>query len=290
MSLSVIVTSYRSAALLEQCLAALVKQPDASEIVVADCSPESPAEGLRTAFPTVRVLHFATRKTVPQLRWAGISASSGEIVAALEGRCVPTSTWCAEIVRTHAGTSAPAVGGPVELKPGASPFDWGLYFAEFGLFVPPVQPGDVTQLSGANLSYKRNMLEQSRNLLAAGEWEAALHEYWVGRGLPLRLSSAGVTFHNGMTIADAFRMRFHYGWSYAAGRFARADVLRRGVYVLASPLLPAVLTFRVALHAHRKGLAGRFWRSAVWVVAFNVAWSAGEFAGYLLGRPRPHIY
>jgi hypothetical protein len=39
----------------------------------------------------------------------------------------------------------------------------------------------------------------------------------------------------------------------------------------------------MARSVRRKGLAGRFWRSAAWVLLFNGVWSAGEFCGYLFG-------
>jgi hypothetical protein len=55
------------------------------------------------------------------------------------------------------------------------------------------------------------------------------------------------------------------------------------LFAAATPILPLLLTHRVARSAHRKGLARRFWRSVMYVVLFNAAWSAGEACGYLLG-------
>lgn len=288
--LSVIVTSYRSREILDACLASLRAQPDASEIVVADCSPADPSETLRARFPGVRVFHVPDRMTVPALRWSALAFTSGDIVAAIEGRSVPAPDWCAALLRTHAlCPDAPAVGGPVALKAGATIFDWGLYFCEFAPFAPSIAARALPQLSGANLSYKRAALDAARDLLDEGQWEAALHDRWHRQGRAVAMSSGAVEFHNGMSVGDAFRMRFHYGRSYAADRFRGSQL--RWLYATAGPLLPFVLTWRAGRAAHLAGLFGRFAIALPWVAAFNAAWGTGEMAGYLLGRSaQPHIY
>ena len=288
--LSVIITSYRSRQILEACLASLSAQPDASEIVVADCSPDDPSEALRGRFPHVRVVHAPGKMTVPVLRWSALPFTSGEIVAAVEGRSVPAWDWCAELLRTHAlHPDAPAVGGPVVLKPGAGTFDWGLYFCEFAPFAPPIASLALPQLSGANLSYKRAALEAARDLLDDGQWESVVHERWHRQGKAVAMSSGAVEFRNGMSVGDAFKMRFHYGRAYAASRCPGRPL--RWLYAAGAPVLPVVLTWRAARAARRAGLMARFIAALPWVAAFNTAWAAGEIVGYLVGRSaRPHIY
>src|SRR5260221_483943 len=191
MSLSVIVTSYRSRRILEACLTSLCRQPEARDIVVADCSPDDPSDDLHARFPNVRVVHLPGKVTVPVLRWSAVPATRGGVVAAIEARCVPSDPWCAELLGAHVRwPEAPAVGGPVDLKPDASPFDWGLYFAEFGAFAPPLATGASAQLSGANLSYKRAALIASQDLMDRGQWEAGLHERWRAEGRAPRLSAS----------------------------------------------------------------------------------------------------
>lgn len=286
-----IVTSYRSRAILDACLTELSRQDAAVEIVVADCSPDDPSRELQARFPHVRVLHVPHKLTVPALRWRAVPLTRGAIVAAIEGRSVPSPRWCADLAAAHARwPDAPAIGGPVELKPGAAAFDWALYFSEFAAFAPPLSEGPAAQLSGANLSYKRDALAAAQDLMDQGQWEAALHERWRAQGRALMLSDARVVFHNGMAAGDAVRMRYHYGRSYAADRFGS----RRGtarVYAAIGVALPALLTLRGARHAARAGLTGRFVTALPWLVVFNTAWSIGEIAGYLFGRaPEAQIY
>jgi len=232
------------------------------------------------------VLHVPHKLTVPALRWQAVPHTHGSIVAAIEGRSVPSPTWCADLLAAHAAsTESPAIGGQVALKPDASAFDWALYFSEFAAFAPPLATGPAPQLSGANLSYKREALLASQDLMDRGHWEAALHERWRAHGQHLLLSNATVVFHNGMSGTDALRMRFHYGRSYAADRFGG----RRGIalaYAMLTPLLPALLTARAAAHARRKGLAVRLIPALPWLVVLNTAWAMGEMAGYLFGRAR----
>jgi len=270
----------------------LTRQPGAAEIVVADCSPEDPTAELQARFPGVRVMHVPEKLTVPALRWRAVALTTGSLVAAIEGRSVPSGTWCAEIAAAHArAPQAPAVGGPVVLKPGGSAFDWGLYFSEFAAFAPPLPEGPSPQLSGANLSYKRAALDGSRDLMDRGLWEAALHERWRARGEPLWLSGAHVVFHNGMTGGDAMRMRFHYGRSYAADRFRDGSRFVALGYALLAPALPALLTARAAGHGARARLLPGFLRGLPWLLALNTAWACGEMTGYLFGRAAdPEIF
>ena len=99
--LSVIVTSYESPQVLEQCLEALSAQADVAEIVVADCSRRDPGGSLGERFPAVRFLHFNEPRTVPRLRWAALPETSGEIVGAIEARTIPTTDWAARILAAH---------------------------------------------------------------------------------------------------------------------------------------------------------------------------------------------
>jgi hypothetical protein len=288
-TLSVIVTSCDTPDLLERCLAALDPQDAAREIVVADCSASDPTDAIRRRFPRVRVLRF-DRLSVPGLRWQAVGRTSGDLIAAVEARCTPSGDWCRQLVDAHgARPDAPAIGGPVGLRRDATSFDWALYLTEYSAFAPPVGQGPSAQLSSANLSYKRAALEEAHDLLESGVWESAVHERWRREGRQLWLSPALVSFQGGMAPAAALRMRFHDGRAYAAERFAGASS-HRVIYAIGAPLLPIVTTMRVARAAVEKGLARRFWRALVWIAALNLAWSAGELAGYIAGRPRtPHI-
>jgi hypothetical protein len=290
--LSVLITSYDSPGVLRQSLASLVAQPEVDEIVVADCSPVNPETEFAADFPGVRFVRSPGRKRVPELRWGALAEVQGEIVGALESRCVPAPDWGRRMLREHAAhPETPVVGGPVAPGPSRAAFDLGLYFCEYGAFAPPVREGPAAALSGANLCYKRAALEQNRDLLDTGAWETFLHERWLAQGRQPRLCGATITFHNTMTPGVALRQRYHYGRGYAAERAIYQAGARRLLYVAASPLLPLLLSVRLARQALSKGMGCAFARALGWVLALNLAWSAGEAVGYLLGAdPEPRIF
>jgi len=284
MALSVVVISYNAGRLAE-CLERLTRQPDAAEIIVSDCSDRDPAGTLASQFPRVRFLHFTEKRSVPQLRWAGVRQSTGDLVATLEARTMPAEDWCAVLSRAHAAhPDAPVVGGPVALLAPGSPHDEGLYFCEYGAFAPPIDAGPVASLSGANLSYRRQALEAARDLVDAGRWETPLHERWRAEGRPLVLSTATVLFENAMPASTAIRQRFAYGRGYAAVRVEGAGWMRRAAYAAFCPALPVLMTARLIQSLRYKKLWSRFWRALPWILVFNSAWAAGECVGYLAGE------
>jgi hypothetical protein len=232
----------------------------------------------------VRVFHSREKQSVPQLRWAGVRRSTGDLVGTIESRVVPDRDWCALMIDAHAhNPAAPVVGGPVTMSAGGTPRDWGLYFCEYGLFAPPITPGEVDELSGANLCYKRAALETVRDLTDAGCWETKLHERWHEQGRIVWLSTATVSFENSMSVGQMIQQRFAYGRGYAAARFDARRRTRRLTYAAISPLLPLVLLARLARSLGGKGLMGRFWRSSHWILLCMSAWAAGEMLGYLFG-------
>jgi Glycosyl transferase family 2 len=286
MALSVIVTSYESPGTLRLCLRSLVTQGEAREIVVSDCSTRQPARFLQTEFPGVRFLQFDEVRSVPQLRWAALPLTTGDIVAAVEARCVPSATWCAELLAAHeSAPQNPAAGGSVAIAETSSNFDWALYLCEYGAFAPPLPYGPARAISGANLSYKRAALEASADLTQHGEWETRMHERWLRQGLQLIQCGASVTFVNSMSLATAFAQRWYYGRGYAAGRVSGKPLPVRCLFAFAAFALPLLMTARLARAAVHKGLLWQFLRAFGWIVALNTSWSLGEAAGYLARKP-----
>ncbi|MDP9168991.1 MAG: glycosyltransferase family 2 protein [Acidobacteriota bacterium] len=292
MSLSVIVTSYESPEVLERCLRSLTQQPEAQKIIVVDCSRVNPGVALAPAFPDVTFVHYDAPTSVPAMRWSVIDSLETELIAAVEGRCVPAADWCATLVEAHRENPAvPAVGGPIAPPLGGKAWELGLFFSEYGHFAPPLRTGPTRELSGANLSYKRDRLVLESDLLEGGRWETLLHLRWLARGNTFYMTQAEVRFENTMKLGTFMRQRFAYGRGYAADRFERGRVLPRLAYALSCFLLPALLTFRIGRSAVDKGLGTPFLRCLLWVVLFLTAWSAGEFVGYVVGAAEhPEIF
>jgi hypothetical protein len=245
-------------------------------------------------------MHVGRKRTVPELRWAGVVEARHEVVAVTEARCVPSRTWCRDHLPAHArAPDAPVVGGIVAPALPAAPAETGLYFCEYGRFArAPIEPR-VTELSLANLAYKRSDLLAEADLLARGVWDTAIHERWLSRGRPLYLCAATVVFENSMDVPTMLRQRFQYGRGYAAQRTHDAPAIRRLAFAAGSVVLPALLTWRVGRSAEGTidsggapaSLPALFLRSFAWVIAFHTAWAMGELAGYVAGPPGdPQIF
>jgi len=282
--LSVIVTSYNSPERLALCLEAVTRQPDATEIIVADCSTRDPSGELAKRFPSVQFLRFSQKKNVPQMRWAAFRRTSESLVAAVESRCVPAPDWCSKLVEAHRNfPEAPGIGGPVLLATPASRTDVALYFSEYGLYLPPIHEGPSPDLSGANLSYKRKALEEHAGLLDAGAWETILHQRWQQQGRQLVLCGAAVTFGSSMNVRTILRQRYAYGRGYADDRVRQRNWLLRPVFAGFSLLLPLLLTWRLGMVAFHRRKLRQFLGALGWILVFEAAWAAGECTGYLFG-------
>lgn len=284
---SVIVASFNSPGTLEKCLHALSAQlgPDA-EVIVADCSDEDPRLGFRQMIPGVRFLHFEPRLTIPELRREALKVAHGEIILLTEGRIVPSYEWAAALVEAHTThPQAPAVGGPIDHNP-RSTFDSAVFFCEYGRHMPPTGDGECDELSGANLSYKRWAVELCRDLIDAAAWEPFLHRRLESKGHRLRRAGRAVVFyHNTLSFWAVFRQRLHYGRWFAAARMSGSTVFQRLLYAGFCPLLPWVLTWRLARIVMERGGHGReFVRALPWILFFQTVWSVGEFFGYLTGK------
>jgi GT2 family glycosyltransferase len=283
---SVIVASFNAPVTLERCLESLVEQVgEEGEIIVADCSDEDPRRSLRRALEGVQFLRFEKRLTIPEMRREALRRAAGEILLLTEARLVPSKTWAAELLRAHQNhPQSPAIGGPIDSVP-RSAFDAAVFLCEYGWHMPPAADGECTELSGANLSYKRWALLECWDLVEAGAWEPFLHRRLEQKGYRLRRAGrAIVTYQNSLTVSQFLRQRFHYGRWFAAARVAGTGPLRRLAYGLVSPLLPLLLTCRLARVAANRGRSALLARALPWVLFSQTMWSAGEFCGYLAGK------
>ena len=218
MKLSVVVSSYEAVETLDDCLASLASQEEASQIVVTDCSERDPAPRLQPRHPSVTFRHFDEVKTTPELRWTALDELQGDVVGVLESRSVPSPDWCARMLAAHeAHPEVDVVAGPVGDNPESPPLETAMYFAEYWAYAPPATDGPSERFIEANFSIKRSALEARREFLATGEWETFLQD-----DLKTWITDARLQFrHTGMTFGQLCGQRYFYGINYAAARALR---------------------------------------------------------------------
>jgi len=281
---------------LANCLESLRNQKNAPtmEIVVPHHLSVSGLVEVQERFPEVRFVPCEGLKTYTgtpgnrehhdELRARGLAVARGEIIALLEDHALADPNWAARMVEAHDQPCA-VIGGAIE-NGIDRPLNWAVYFCDFFRYQNPVSDGLSGFASDANSSYKRSALDMIRPVWQEIFHETAVNSTLLERGETIALSSGIIVHQNrqNLRFGPALTERFVWGRSYAATRSHLVGLGSRLVYAALSPVLPAVLTLRMARSAFAKGRGHDFLKALPAVVLLTVAWSFGEFMGYLTGR------
>jgi hypothetical protein len=285
-TVSVVVASNRDKALLHACLGSLLPQCQrlSAELVVARAGPPAEVAALAKTYSSVRFIAAPLDATIPSLRAIGMAQASGDVVALTEDHCIADDNWVEALTQT-ATAGADVVGGGMGNARITRAVDWAAYFAEYGFFSNDrPDGGDGTPLlTGANVAYKRHVVDDVIRWARQGEWENVAHMRLAARGSMLRFARTAAVYQNQTYGLAAFCVdRYTHGRDYARKRLAEEPGARRWFLLAASPLLPPVLAWRVA-RASARTRVGTFLRALPATILFLSAWSIGEAAGYLRG-------
>ena len=300
--LSVVVTVVDAGEALHRCLAGLAAQqgsPDLEVIVPWDATLTG-MEGLSARYPGMRFLPIGQVQTqrpadgaagqhelFDRRRAAGLGVVTGDLVAIVEDRGVPRADWAMTFIRLHAEMPHAAIGGGVELGR-RSLLHRAVFACDFARYQPPFAAGPREYITDVNICYKRRAIEQTRGL-----WEERYHETTVHWAL---LRAGETLFLNPAPIVDQMRddlslrriwlERIGWGRLFAYTRAREASFVKRMIWVALSPVLPAVLLWRILRQTASKGLPmGPALAAAPATLVFLIGWSTGEMLGYLTGRP-----
>jgi hypothetical protein len=301
MTLSVVVTIVDGGAALARCLTALAIQEDSPtlDVLVPYDASVPGIDALTARFPQFRFLRMGRVETGSAIggprgqhelfdrrRSFGLAAATGELVAILEDRGVPAPDWAAAMVRLHSGLPHAVIGGAVEN--GVDRFlNWAVFFCDFSRYQRPFAPSPVGWVTDVNVAYKRRAIESTAPLWRERYHEPVVHGALLKAGETLYLSpEPGVTeFRELGGLSALLAERYHWGRLFGYTRVATSSLPVRLGYFFAAPLIPLVVFFRLARLQAGKGHLLRFVRSAPAVALLLAAWSVGEAAGYLTGRP-----
>ena len=285
-TVSVVVASNRDKTLLQACLGSLLGQCQRlnAELLVARAGTPADVAAIAKTYPSVRFVTAAADASIPQLRAIGMAQASGDVVALTEDHCIADANWV-EALTLSANSDADVVGGGMDNARRSRAVDWAAYFAEYGFFSTdrPEASQGTPLLTGANIAYKRHVIADVIDWAQDGEWENVAHSRLVARGSMLRFARTAAVYQNQTYSVSAFCTdRYEHGRDYARKRLVEEPGARRWFLLAVSPLLPALLTWRVA-RAAAGGRWGTFLRALPATVLFLTAWSIGEGVGYLRG-------
>jgi len=272
---------------LRRCLAALDAQREApafDTLVVYDPHLEDIA-AMAAARPDVRFVANEGQRTPLELAARAVKEASGDLILLTEDHCVPRPGWVRAMVEAQADDRA-VVGGAVEPLEGTTVRDWAFYLVDYYRYMPPVGSGPSPTLTVCNASYRADRLAAVRET-----WSEIFHETAINEALAARFGTlwlcpeAVVGMRRHVAFADALYERYAFGRLFGCTRLEFAPAWRRLYYAALSPVLPLVLFGRMTRASLRGGgNAGKFARAWPFVAALVVAWSWGEWLGYVTRR------
>jgi hypothetical protein len=273
-------------------LKALTEQIDVQtpEVIVPWDERLGDVSRFRADFPGVKFVAVKGRRTYAELRAIGVKQAHGKIVAITEDHCTPNVDWCVQILGAHARPHA-AIGGAVEKQAPDTALNWALYLADYLRYMDPVPEGPAQSLTDCNVSYKRAALEAITEIWSNEFHEPSVHGALRARGDSLWLSPGIVVRQQrSVSLGGAVRDRYAFGRLFGSTRVARMPAPQRLFYLAGSLLLPPLLVGRATRQVLRKGRFRReFLRALPALILLAAVWSAGEFLGYLTGRPEPSL-
>jgi hypothetical protein len=300
LKLSIIITVVSGKESVRRCLAAVVPQIseiDAEIIVpfdnwcrdVADLSGEFPD----VRFHFIQDVGFTVTEEIPAVqhrlydrrRAVGLQISRGTIVALTEDHARPADDWCSQIIAAH---DAPygSIGGAIE-NGVDRPMNRAVYFCDFGRYGRPFSGREVGYVSDVNVSYKREVLMQIREVWSAFYHETTVHWALQNRGSKLFLDPKIVVYQERPPLhpARALRERVAWGRLFAETRAEQAGPFQRLALAAGTLLLPFLLTARVLKHMLRQKTAiSKMISSLPIAFLLTFAWSLGELFGYVAGE------
>lgn len=297
--MSLVITVVEGGDTLRGILDALRAQVDAPELeILAPYDDSRPDIGaLAPEYPEVQFFSIGSvsprhpiasaggqHELFDRRRAAGLQRASGELVGILEDRAPPRRDWCATMTRLHRTTTHAAIGGAIDVA-ATDPLNWAFHACDFSRYAPPFEAGTREWISDVNVCYKRRAVELTRDLWHTRFHEPEVHWRLLQRGETLFLTPEAVVDYRTRYTSLLGVLPERFGWARLFGhvRARNVSTLARLKFILAGPLIPFVLFARHARVQHRRGCAGKFWRSAPWMFPMLCAWTAGEVWG-AIGR------
>lgn len=289
LSVSVVIGVHNAASVIVECLTALYAQiqPNVAEIIVANSSTDGTDQIIREEFPTVRLLHFAEPLTLAQLRGKGIAIATGSIIAILDPYSIVNENWLTELIQAHRQIPNLIIGGTVGLYHADQQdlLTWATYINEYGMFMPPLEAGEMEILPGSNISYKRSVLFDGEYPKHNEFWKTFVNQdiEQAGSGL-WQAPSIQVDLHKPIAFWDFFCSRFDHGRCFAGMRVMNLSLAERLLRALTAPLLPVVFLWRWGRRYWRKGrYRTQFLLTLPLQILLFSNWAWGECVGYCLG-------
>lgn len=284
--ISVVIACVNGLASISECLETLERQIAgvSAEIIVVNRCRDGSAEFIRNSHPAVKLIDAGETLGVPHLRAIGMDAAAGELVVIIEDHCMVCDNWF-RTIKAALSLDYGVIGGAVENGSPGRLVDWAVYLCEYSFSMLPIPSGEVDGVSGNNVCYRREVLQAVSETVKRNYWEYFLQQELKKNGVRFySLPSLVVLHKKEFGFWYFMRQRFYYSRSFAGMRAARMPLTRRLIYACASPILPALMSYRTAHNVFAKKRHVREFILSLPILAlFMVSYALGEFTGYLMG-------
>ncbi len=286
--LSVIITSYNARETITFCLESLHRQQTNHEfeIILVDSSSDGTAELVGERFPDVRTMIFRDRKFCGDARNIGTAHAKADILAFTDADCIVTEDWVDRILQAHKSEHL-IIGGSVANNKLCNMVGWAAYFTEFSQWMPHSAAKSITDVPGANMSYKRKVFEELGPFIE-GTYCSDTEFHWRvnERGFRIRFVPQICVNHLSLCgFREFIKHEFHHGRSFGLVRCRRFTRTQQILYAAGSLLIPAVLFAKIVLCNIRNRLYwSRFLKSTPILLLGVSLWSFGECVAYTAWR------
>lgn len=282
--LSVVVPSVNGWGDLEGCLAALGRLEGVDlEVVVVDRVGPAVRDRLAESPLPIELIEVEPFTTIPRMRELAFERVRAPIVGVIEDHVIVPPDWGTRMLAAQAAGDQ-VVGGSVDNDARETLAEWASFLCEYSHCLAPVA-GVSDWVTGNNVTYRRELLEKHRDVIARGGWENLLHDAIRDSGVNLVCRPEILVGHKKhFTFGEYMSQRYLYARSYAGARLADAGLAKRLVYAAATLALPPMLALRIVRGVWSSGrYRGELIRSLPMIGLFVFAWAGGETVGALAG-------
>ena len=240
-----------------------------------------PAALAHTLPSNVKCLDGAEHARIPHLWRDGIVAARAPWVALLSAHCIPQPDWMATVLALEWSAVDAGIGGWFDIDTAAVASDWAIHLLRYVHFAQPRAESGCSNIAADNAVYRRSEVLCHQDLLERGFWEPEFHRRFFAKGQQLRLApELRVVHSNRYTVAQFAHQRRDHGFMFGSDRARGLGHGKLLLYLLASPLIPAVLWAKIEAATRRTDWRNNAPRGTrFWLLYFIAQWARGEARG-----------
>lgn len=236
-------------------------------------------------FAGVRIVEIPSIHPVPAARAAGIRSAAAPIVFLGETHSFPHPGFAQALIEAHDGTRDIVVPGLANANP-ATPWSWASFLIDYGTWYASLPAGEVGGGPTWNVAYSRSLLLEADSRLELAMEHGDEMAKWLGaRTVRTFFEPKALLDHANISTAGPWaEQRFLAGVLVANARRKRWAFSRRILYVVASPLIPLVIVYRLRRALGNLIPAGTLPAGTLPAVIIGaIIRTAGEVVGYVAG-------